>query len=277
MNKSSPQNPALTLSPRNRGRTLLLGLLFLFLFAIGVRIIQQSSFLPLFGFSSPPQKQDTPTDEDDSTSVDFLTVSTLALEETTAGKFRSGGLGLSRPAWEILHGQPEQPNTTEILYHLYQGKTYKVTYQQDRVWQIEKLWGTTSLTSKEARARIRRYLPLDSHLTETVTKSDDTIVDVYRSHMLAQLLFPQPVEPIATKIKRQQKELPTESCVVVHRLDKQKVTFTLLHIGAPKPEGYQPVQSQTAPAKTTASKEPTRSELRKAASPSSKGKVQGKS
>jgi len=253
-----------------------LGLIFLLLLTIGIRVIQQPAFLSLFGFFSSPQKQEREANEEDSTSVDFFTVAALAIEETTVGKFRSGGLGLSQSAWEVLHGQPEQPTSTDVLY---QGKTYKVTYQQERVWQIEKSWGMTTPTMKEARTRIRRYLPLDSSFAETVMESDGTIIDVYHSRMLAQLLSPQPTEPTATKAKRRQKDLPAETCVVVHWLNKQKVSSTLLHIGAPKPEGYPPPQSQTAPPPTpaTTGKNPVRNEARKESIPSGKGKIQGKS
>jgi hypothetical protein len=100
--------------------------------------------------------------------------------------------------------------------------------------------------------------------------------------MLAQLLSPQPPEPPAKKSKRRPKDLPTESCIVVHRLNKQKVTSSLLHIGAPKPEGYFPPQSQTAPAKTMVRKEAERKEAArsdppKTVTPASKGRAQGRS
>jgi hypothetical protein len=46
-------------------------------------------------------------------------------------------------------------------------------------------------------------------------------------------------------------------------LSKQKVTSTLLYVGAPKPEGYLPPQSQTAPATTTVGKDAVPNEARK--------------
>jgi hypothetical protein len=272
---TAPQKSDTALFPYSRVRVLLFGLTFLLLLVAGVRVLQQPSFLPLFGFAPPPQPQKDPAENDESASIDFLTVATLAIEETTAGKFRSGGLGLTRSAWEVLRGEPERPGITEVLY---QGQTYKVTYQHDRVWQIEKSWGTTPPTTREVRARVRRYLPLDSHLAETIAKSEDIVVDVYRSHMLARLLSPQPPEPATKKkSKRRPKNLPSEPCVVVHRLSKQRVISTLLHIGAPKPEGYFPPQSQTTPAITTVGKNPLRNEARKEPLPNGKGKIQGKS
>ncbi|MBM4258158.1 MAG: hypothetical protein FJ147_19975 [Deltaproteobacteria bacterium] len=194
---------------------LLLGLIFLLLLIIGVHVVRQPSFLSFLGFSAPPPQPRPAAEEDENASIDFLTVAALAIEETTSGKFRSGGLGLARTAWEVLRGQPERPSISETFY---QGKTYRVTYQQERVWQIDKSWGEKTPTVGEARSRVRRYLPLDSSLAETIAKSDQVVVDVYRSHMLAQLLAADPIEPVARKGKRRKKELPTERCVVVHRL-----------------------------------------------------------
>ena len=275
MKKPLPQKPDTTSSFCNKGRVFFLGLILLSLLASGVSVIRQPSLLSFVGFSSPPQKQGSEADGEDSTQIDFTTVAALSSEETDIRKFRSGGLGLTRTSWEVLHGKPEAVGPVTVMY---QEKTYTVTYQQDLVWQIEKSWGTTSPTSKEARTRIRRYLPLDSHLAQTITKSDDTLVDVYRSHMLAQLLSPQPAAPPSKKkVKRKRKDLPTENCVVVHRLEKQKVTSTLLYIGAPKPEGYLSPQSQAAPEKMTASKEPARSDPGKTASPTIRDQTQGRS
>jgi hypothetical protein len=60
-------------------------------------------------------------------------------------------------------------------------------------------------------------------------------------------------------------------------LNKQRVISTLLHIGAPKPEGYFPLRNQTATEKTTAAKDPVQNQAQKEAAPGGKGKAQGKS
>lgn len=280
MKNSSPSyREVLSSLLHGQRRALLLGGLFLSLLTLTVSIIHHPSFLALFGLSSPPPAVTAQAENLDDADTELIRVATLASEETTSGKFRSGGLGLSRTDWEVLHGTPESP-ALDLLVYQDNAFTYKITYQQNLVWQIEKSWGTTSPVPQQARARIRRYLPLDSHLAETVEKSADTIVDVYRSHMLAQLLSPQPPEPPTKKRKRRPKDLPTEQCVVVHRLNKQKVISSLLYIGAPKPEGYPLPQSQTAPPPTataTPGKNPVRNEARKELAPNSKGKIQGKS
>lgn len=277
MKNSSPSyREVLSSLLHGRRRVLLLGGLFLLLLILTASVIHHPSFRALFGLSSPPPAVTPQAETSDDADTELMRVATLASEETTSGRFRSGGLGLSRTDWEVLHGVPEAP-APELLVYQDKTFTYKITYQQNLVWQLEKSWGTTTPVPQQARARIRRYLPLDSRLTETVTKSADTIVDVYRSHMLAQLLDPQPPEPPTKKRKRRPKQLPTEQCVVVHRLSKQKVISSLLHIGAPRPEGYFPPQSQTAPATTTAGKAPVRNEAQKEPLPSSKGKIQGKS
>ncbi|MBM4259728.1 MAG: hypothetical protein FJ147_28010 [Deltaproteobacteria bacterium] len=57
------------------------------------------------------------------------------------------------------------------------------------------------------------------------------------------------------------------------------MTSTLMHIGAPKPEGYFPPQSQGAPVTTTAGKTPNliQNQAQKETAPSGKNKTQGKS
>src|SRR5581483_3606084 len=204
---SSPQHLDLVPSSHRRRRVIFLGLLFLLLLAVGISVIRHPFFPFLFGVSS--SQGQSPNAEEENTDTDVMTVAALASEETAIDKFRSGGLGLTRTSWELLHGKPEALGVDSIVY---QDSAYKVTYQQDLVWQIEKSWGTTTPALQQARARIRRYLPLDSRLSETIATSDDIFVDVYRSHMLAQLLSPQPAEPPAEKAKRRRKGLPTASC-----------------------------------------------------------------
>jgi hypothetical protein len=277
MENSSPTySKKLSSLLRGHRRALFLGSLCLLLLTLTISVVRHPSFLTLFGLAAPSPVAVPQVDALDDPDLEFMRVAALASEETTSGKFRSGGLGLSRTAWEVLHGTAESTNPDTLIY---QDNSYKVTYQQNLVWQIEKSWGKSSPAAQQARTRIRRYLPLDSHLTETIEKSADTIVDVYRSHMLAQLLSPQPPSPPAKKRKRRLKDLPTERCVVVHQLNKQKVTSSLLHIGAPRPEGYLPPQSQTVPTTTLVNKEPGRkepgrSDLLKTTSPSGRAQRQ---
>jgi hypothetical protein len=139
---------------------------------------------------------------------------------------RSGGLGLSRTAWELLHGKPDRI-VNEIF--LYQGKTYKVTYQHDIVWQLEKAWERPGIALAQVRARIRRYVPLDSHYVRTDTVSDDTVVDIYQSNALAQRLAQAPPRDRGTADLREGE--PVGTCVAVHYLTQQSVTATLFQIG----------------------------------------------
>src|SRR5262249_13554389 len=140
--------------------------------------------------------------------------------------FRSGGLGLSRTAWELLHGKPDRV-ANEIF--LYQGKTYKVTYQHDMVWQLERAWERPGITLDQVRARIRRYFPLDSHYIRTDTVSDETIIDIYHSDALARRLAQTPQREPSTAALREGE--PVGTCVAVHYLTQQSVMATLFQIG----------------------------------------------
>jgi hypothetical protein len=147
-----------------RKREVLLSGLLLLLLALTASVIRHPSFLALFGLASSPPAVTPQADSLDEADAELLKVAALASEETTSGKFRSGGLGLSRTAWEVLHGTPESTGPDLMVYQD-KTSTYKITYQQNLVWEIEKAWGTTSPVPQQARARIRRYLPLDSRLT----------------------------------------------------------------------------------------------------------------
>jgi len=149
-------------------------------------------------------------------------------EDALARGFRSGGLGLSRGAWEFLHGRPDRI-VDEIF--LYQGMTYKVTYQHDIIWQLEKMWEQSGIGLAQVRARIRRYIPLDSHYVRTDTVSDDIIVDVYSSSMLVRRLA-QAFQRGSSTAGRQEEE-PESTCIAVHYLVKQFMMATLFQIGNP--------------------------------------------
>ena len=54
-------------------------------------------------------------------------------EDVTTRGFQSGGLGLSRSAWEVLRGKPQRVGE----WFFYQRQTYAVSYQQEVVWQLK--------------------------------------------------------------------------------------------------------------------------------------------
>ncbi|NOT56165.1 MAG: hypothetical protein HOP18_16315, partial [Deltaproteobacteria bacterium] len=105
-------------------------------------------------------------------------------EDVTTRGFQSGGLGLSRAAWEMLRGKPQRDGE----WFLYRGKTFAVAYQQDQVWRLKCVWKQPGLALDQVRAKTRRYLPLDSRRQHTLSATADTVIEQYVSPTLAQRL-----------------------------------------------------------------------------------------
>ena len=146
-------------------------------------------------------------------------------EDVTTRGFQSGGLGLSRTAWEVLHGK-QSKRVGE--WFLYQGQTYAVAYQQDIVWQLKCTWKQPGLELDQVRARARRYLPLDSQRRQTLTSTAATVVDQYFSQTLAHRLA-----QTANTDPQLQPSLGQQGIyTVTHTLEKERVIETLVQIGS---------------------------------------------
>lgn len=182
---------------------------------------------------APPQ----PQQREKTATVDVpspLEFSDERVQEITTQGFRSGGLGLERTAWEVLHGKAEATDENEASYHK---ESYHVVYQQGLVWQLAKQWKPPGIPLAQARSRVRRYLPLDVQSIGNVSSSTDLVVDQYQSPTLARQLAPL-ISALADKNKKKTPNAPSHFCVAVHRLEKQYVTETLVHIGEPRTAGY---------------------------------------
>jgi hypothetical protein len=93
--------------------------------------------------------------------------------------FRSGGLGLTREAWEARYGAPLE---TVLGVTIYAGGL-SVVYRNDKVWSITQGW-ETERTFDEARAMAKTLLPADSTLVEMYTTSIGQRVDRSQSETL---------------------------------------------------------------------------------------------
>lgn len=144
-------------------------------------------------------------------------------ENVTAQGFQSGGLGLSRQAWEILHGK--QPKRVGEWFQ-YQGQTYSVSFRQEMVWQLKCTWKQPGIELAQARVRVRRYLPLDGQYQQTLTSTPNTVVDQYFSRGLEQLLTH------TAKADPQLQSLPQQRGIytVTYTLEKERVIVTLLQV-----------------------------------------------
>jgi hypothetical protein len=145
-------------------------------------------------------------------------------EDVTTRGFQSGGLGLSRSAWEVLRGKPQRVGE----WFLYQKQTYAVSYQQEIVWRLKCTWKRPGLDLVQARARARRYLPLDSRRQKTLTATAETVVEQYFSQALAQLL----TQTSETNLQPQPSLKQQGTYTVTHTLEKERVIETLFQIGS---------------------------------------------
>ena len=75
----------------------------------------------------------------------------------------SGGIGLTRPAWEAVHGSGN-PGQTLVAY---ENGTYAVGFQDDVVTFIEVSWPGPGLQMDAAESSVRDLLPGDARLDET--------------------------------------------------------------------------------------------------------------
>lgn len=96
--------------------------------------------------------------------------------------FISGGLGLSRSAWEAAHGRPGREDAGFVSY---EGGKFVVSFRDGRVWRIERVWGDRAPVSADAaQAEGRSLIPSDAALSQRYTASGGRTVDLYRSASL---------------------------------------------------------------------------------------------
>jgi hypothetical protein len=168
----------------------------------------------------PPPPPPVPSSEQPSEEPLFSDPIPPAEDVTTRG-FQSGGLGLSRAAWEMLRGKPQQDGE----WFLYRGKTFAVAYQQDQVWRLKCAWKRPGLALDQVRAKTRRYLPLDSRRQHTLSATADTVIEQYFSPTLAQRLT-----QTAASGPRPTLAQPGVY-TVTHTLEKALVIETLVQVG----------------------------------------------
>jgi hypothetical protein len=124
----------------------------------------------------------------------------------------------------MLRGKPRRVGK----WFLYQGQAYSVSYQEDIVWQLKCEWKRPGLELAQARTRARRYLPLDSRRQHTVIKTPTTVVELYSSRTLTQLLARTAAADAQTRVPRGRQGTYT----VTHTLEKDRVIATYFQIGS---------------------------------------------
>ena len=96
----------------------------------------------------------------------------------------SGGIGLSRAAWEAVHGPP---GTDPLGYIPYETGKYRLIYGNGNVWMIDVRCEPSSPVSLDAaRAESKRLIPADAVFVRTYVTSNSLrlLVDLYKSESL---------------------------------------------------------------------------------------------
>jgi len=101
--------------------------------------------------------------------------------------YQSGGLGLSRQAWEQTHGQPSRVS----IFLEYDGGQLIVGLSNNNIWHLERIWAPRDAVELDvARDEARTYLPADATLNQTIDKGDGRLVDIYTSPSLTSQFGP---------------------------------------------------------------------------------------
>jgi hypothetical protein len=192
--------------------------------AVEVTLLPTDPTIPSPQPASPSPQQPTlsPTSEP---TIEPTTV-TPTTEPVVDDNYQSGGLGLSRQAWEDRHGAPGQKIGGFISY---EGTTYAVAYQMDNVWHLEKSWGSTGVSLDEARAESKTLIPSDSQLQQTYTSANDQLVDLYTSEALKSR-FPESQQLGSMTLSMWPGGEPGDF-IVIYRRTGDRVTSIVLGIG----------------------------------------------
>mgnify|MGYP006912949676 CR=1 FL=1 len=99
--------------------------------------------------------------------------------------FESGGLGLSRKAWEAIHGKSDGEPIPG--FQSYEHGSYLIIFIENRIWHLEvDLPDSAPVSLDEARSLSSLLLPADSLYVETYELPDrGIIVDRLHSESLA--------------------------------------------------------------------------------------------
>ena len=101
----------------------------------------------------------------------------------TPDDLQSGGLGLSREAWEQAHAQS---GTGPGPYINYDGGTYSITFVDGNLQHLERNYGADQPSLADARSAGALLIPADSQLVRSYSPEGlpELIVDLYLSESL---------------------------------------------------------------------------------------------
>ncbi len=99
------------------------------------------------------------------------------------GEATSGGLGIDRTAWEEKQGSSQG---AEGFLELYQEGSFAVQYEEEVIYHLERRWRSREVVPiEDARNLVKRFIPSDSTLLQTINSDNGRIIDRYHSDWLA--------------------------------------------------------------------------------------------
>jgi len=118
----------------------------------------------------------------------------VVISQSTAADIISGGLGLSKQAWEVKQGKPDAECPGNLPYTCYGAGKYMVSYKDDYIWMFEvyihplpNTGKTQGISVEESRSLAKRFIPMDGQLIKTYKNRSGSIVDLYMSETLKSL------------------------------------------------------------------------------------------
>lgn len=102
---------------------------------------------------------------------------------------QSGGLGLSRTEWELLHGRAASQDSGYVYYDDERGR-FIINFMASRAAYIKRSYrDSAGVSLDDARSESRKLIPIDSRLLRTYNSSAGT-VDLYFTDVLKPM-FPK--------------------------------------------------------------------------------------
>ena len=135
----------------------------------------------------------------------------------------SDGIGCTRFVWEESHGRPEME--VNGLYY-YEGGRYMVSFFEERLRQVTRIWSGDGVPLREARAYALEQMPDDAKRTRLASVSGGRLLEAYKSRVIVDSgLFLE----ITGRVHGGESDLVS----VVYRVPSGRVEWVVVEVGGP--------------------------------------------
>ncbi|MCC6174662.1 MAG: SH3 domain-containing protein [Chloroflexi bacterium] len=113
--------------------------------------------------------------------AEYVATGDAAVAQAGPPAYSSGGLGLSRAAWEQSHGSP----TRSSILQDYESGRFVIGFRDGNVWHMERVWAAQEAVPLDvARSEGRTLIPSDAQMVGTSERANGRIIDTYTSESL---------------------------------------------------------------------------------------------